>query len=177
MGIPQVTLPVRGLFGVFQHEYAFQKIKYAQTIAEENGVQLLIVSDGTARWQKEIVDRTEGKVKLSFNTLDPVVCAAGKAPEMIQELGKEYIRQIRARDLKAGADGFVTRQGGENTTLGAGDADFLQSAEAIKKSGISGWVVSETPYYSGQINKVGGDFCEAASRDVKLMKTVFGGGL
>ena len=96
---------------------------------------------------------------------------------MIQELGKEYIRQIRARDLKAGADGFVTRQGGENTTLGAGDADFLQSAEAIKKSGISGWVVSETPYYSGQINKVGGDFCEAASRDVKLMKTVFGGGL
>ena len=49
MGIPQVTLPVRGLFGVFQHEYAFQKIKYAQTIAEENGVQLLIVSDGAAR--------------------------------------------------------------------------------------------------------------------------------
>ena len=168
MGIPQVTLPVRGLFGVFQHEYAFQKIKYAQTIAEENGVRLLIVSDGAARWQKEIVDRTEGKVKLSFNTLDPVVCAAGKAPEMIQELGKEYIRQIRARDLKAGPDGFVTRLGGENTTLATGDADFLQSAEEIKKSGISGWVVSETPYYSGQINKVGGDFCEAASRDINL---------
>ena len=177
MGIPQVTLPVRGLFGVFQHEYAFQKIKYAQTIAEENGVRLLIVSDGAARWQKEIVDRTEGKAKLSFNTLDPVVCASGAAPEMIQELGKEYIRQIRARDLKAGPDGFVTRLGGENTTLATGDADFLQSAEAIKKSGISGWVVSETPYYSGQINKVGGDFCEAASRDVKLLKTVFGGGL
>ena len=177
MGIPQVTLPVRGLFGVFQHEYAFQKIKYAQTIAEENGVQLLIVSDGAARWQKEIADRTEGKAKLSFNTLDPVVCAAGKAPEMIKELGKEYIRQIRARDLKAGTDGFVTRQGGKNTTLGTGDAGFLQSAEAIKKSGISGWVVSETPYYSGQINKVGGDFCEAASRDVNLLKTVFGGGL
>lgn len=173
MKIPQVTIPINGLFGVFQHEYAFQKAEYAVCEAKDKGVEILIISDGTCAWQKEMVDRSGGKAKLSFRTLDPVVCASGNPGDMIRNLGKDYISQIRVKDLKADQYGFVTAETGSNALLGCGDSGLEKTAEAVLKSGINGWVISETPYYSNDFTQIGEDYMLAAAKDVNTMNLLF----
>ena len=175
MNINQVTIPVNGLFGVFQHEYAFQKVEYAVREAEDRGVDILILSDGSCAWQKEMTDRSGGRAKLSFRTLDPVICASGTPADMIETLGKEYISQIRAKDLKADKYGFVTAQTGQNALLGSGDSGFEEIAASVLKSGIKGWIVSETPYYSSDFTEIGEDYMLAAAKDVNTLNSLFNG--
>lgn len=173
MGIPRITVPASGLFGVFQHEYAFQKIAYAVKEAEEKGVRILVVSDDSVVWQKEIIDRTESKAKLAFRTLDPIVSASGNPADMIKMLGKNYIDQIRVKDMKADSSGFVTKETGKNSLIGMGDGNFKEVAKAIKESGYLGWIISETPYYSSDFTEIGGDYKNAMVKDLETLKSVF----
>lgn len=173
MGIPSVTLAARGLFGTAQYEYAFQKIKFAAEEAEKAGIKLYIISDRPWEDQKSVLDRTEKSAMASFATADPLTACAGDTAEMIKALGKEYIGQIRVRDISADEYGFVTKAG-KPALLGKGDTGFAKSAEAVKEAGYEGWIISETPYYSGLFSRIGQDFTEAAAKDLKTLKNVFG---
>ncbi len=173
MNIPSVTIPLRGMFGVGQHAYALQKLQYAAEVGREYGVQILAAADTGLGYRMEIMDALQGAVKLDFNTIDPLVTASGSAAEMIAALGTDRIGRFRFRDLSADSEGFVTRETGRAALLGQGDGGFLSCAEAVKSSGYSGWVLSETAYYSVDLNVGGEDYVSLARQDVQTLKTVF----
>lgn len=173
MGIPSVTLSARGLFGTAQYEYTFQKIKYAAEEAENAGIKLYVISDRPWQDQKEVLDRTGRKALAAFATQDPAAAVLGDPAAMIHSLGREYIGQIRVKDIKADEHGFVTKAG-QPALLGEGDTGFAVGVQAVKELGYEGWIISETPYYSGLFSRIGQDFTEAAEKDLKTLKDVFG---
>ncbi len=172
MGIPMVTIPVKGLFGLFQHAYALDKLKYAAEVGANYGVKIAVSSDGGIERLTEIVEALDHNTGLAFHTLDPVTSAAGDAAGMIRSLGKERIYQLRVKDMAADDEGFVTREGSRNTLLGDGGGQFAETMEAVRNIGYEGWVLSETAYYSADLNPAGGDYIAMAAKDVETLRSI-----
>ena len=86
MGLPQVTIPVFGMFGIAQQTYAFQKLQYATELGKEYGIRILAsMDDAPAERQMEILDRLEGSLQLSLNTVAPSLNAVGDAVDKLKE--------------------------------------------------------------------------------------------
>lgn len=175
MKIPQVTVPMNGMFGVAQHTYAFEKLQYAAKVGTDCGVQVLTSMDVPVERQQEVIDRLDGRVKISFCTIDPLFYAVGAAPQLIRQLGVERIAQFRMKDVAADAEGFVTKETGHPTLLGEGNGSIGACAEAIRESGYSGWILSETPYYSGDLQLSGQDYIALARKDQQTLEHLFNG--
>ena len=101
--------------------------------------------------------------------------AAGTGPQLIHQLGAERIAQFRMKDLSADAEGFVTRETGRPALLGAGSGDIPACVDAICKSEYSGWILSETPYYRGELQLPGQDYVAVAKNDLETLKHLFNG--
>lgn len=175
MHIPQVIVPANGMFGIAQHTYAFEKLQYAAQVGAEYGVRVLTTMDVPAQRQQEVIDQLQGAVKISLGTVDPILYALGSAPEMIAHLGLERIAEFRMRDLTPDAEGFVTRETSRPAMLGQGGGDAAGCAEAIRKSGYSGWILSETPYYSQELQISGQDYIAVARKDLETLEHLFNG--
>lgn len=175
MNIPLVSIPVKGMFGVGQHAYALEKLQFAVQVAEEYGVQIAMCADTAPERQLEVLNALGGKVKLDFCTIDPVLYATGDAPHVIGALGGEWAAQFRMRDQLADEEGFLTTENARMSLLGHGDAGFRECAQAIKTAGFSGWVLSETAYYSADLNRGGADYISLASKDVETLQQAFCG--
>lgn len=174
MHIPLVTIPANGMFGVGQHSYAFDKLRYAVEVGEEFGVQVAASMDTPLSRQLEILEKLDGKLNLNFNTIDPTFYATGDAPAMIRSLKPEQAACFRVRDMAKTSEGYVVKEESRNTLLGQGDADFVACAAAIQDTGYSGWIVSETPYYSQDLAQQG-SFAELAGQDLKTLEKAFNG--
>ena len=174
MGIPLVTIPANGMFGVGQHTYAFEKLRYAVEVGVEFGVQVAASMDTLLSRQLEILEKLDGKLKLNFNTIDPTFYATGDAPALIRSLKPEQAACFRVRDMAKTDEGFVVKEESRNTLLGQGDAGFAACAAAIRENGYTGWIVSETPYYSQDLAELG-SFSQLAKRDLETLEQVFNG--
>ena len=175
MGIPMVTVPMNGMFGIGQHTYAYRKLEYAVKKGEEYGVQIAASTDTGLDRQIEVVDSFEGKLKLDFCTTDPIVNAREDAPDFIRGLGKDRIAHFRVKDLKVDSEGFITAETSKPALLGAGDADFMMAAEAIRETGYEGWIISETSYYAQCVNRtIPADYVGSAAWDMDTLRSVFG---
>lgn len=174
MRIPLVIIPANGMFGVGQHSYAFDKLRYAVEVGEEFGVRVAASMDTPLSRQLEILEKLDGKLKLNFNTIDPTFYATGDAPAMIRGLKPEQAACFRVRDMARTSEGYVVKEESRNTLLGQGDADFAACAAAIQDTGYTGWIVSETPYYSQDLARQG-SFTELAEQDLKTLEKAFNG--
>ena len=96
MHIPVVTLSARGLFGVFQHEYAYEKLLYAAEAGEENGIKIYVTTEIAAEKQIARIDSLGRKVKLDFNTIDPELCDVGNPEEMIRKNRQRSGRSVQS---------------------------------------------------------------------------------
>lgn len=173
MKIPAVIISARGLFGLFQQGYAYEKLLYAAETGAEYGVAIFVALDTPAEKQIGIVDSLDRGIKLDFHTIAPELCAAGNPAEMITRLGKERIGQFRVKDLLADSEGFLTSETAGHALLGQGDSKFGACAQAIKDSGYTGWIVADTAYYSEAVNSVCGDYITAAAKDAATLKRIF----
>lgn len=173
MNIPVVTLSARGLFGVFQHEYAYEKLVYAAEAGVDNGIAVYVATDISADKQIASIDSLGRKLKLDFNTIDPELCNIGNPVEMIRKIGKDRVGQFRVKDLTADREGFLTKETAGNALLGEGDSKFRECAEAIKEIGFEGWVLSDTAYYSSDLNPARGDYEALLAKDVETLKHIF----
>ena len=174
MHIPLVTIPANGMFGVGQHSYAFDKLRYAVEVGEEFGVRVAASTDTPLPRQLEILEKLDGKLKLNFNTIDPTFYATGDAPDMSRSLKPEQVACFRVRDMAKTSEGYVVKEESRNTLLGQGDAGFAACAAAIRETGYTGWIVSETPYYSQDLAQQG-SFAELAEQDLKTLEKAFNG--
>ena len=175
MGIPSVTVPAFGMFGVGQHTYALKKLEFAVEVGEEYGVQIYISTDMSADRQKEVVEHLHGRAKLDFCTIDPIFSNSGAAPKMIQSLGGNYIGRYRLRDALADREGFVTREESGPALLGQGDGCVQACSASILQTGYRGWIFSETPYYSQRLRRNGEDCVCIARQDRTALENMFGG--
>ena len=177
MGIPRVTLPMNGMFGIAQHTYAFEKLEYAAQVGAEYGVEMLFTTDGPAEYQKDLMDRLDGRVKISLNTVSPLLYVTGTGASMIQALGAERLGLLRFQDLMADGEGFVTKETSRQALLGRGAGQTAEAAAAAQAVGYSGWVLSETPYYSLDLFQESGEtYVSLAGRDLETLKRLLGTG-
>lgn len=175
MGIPSVTVPAFGMFGVGQHTYALKKLEFAVEVGEEYGVQIYISTDMSADRQKEVVEHLHGRAKLDFCTIDPMFSNSGAAPEMIQSLGGNYIAGTSLPRALAGPRGVVTREESGPALLGQGDGCVQACSASILQTGYRGWIFSETPYYSQRLRRNGEDCVCLARQDRTALENMFGG--
>ncbi len=170
MKIPCVTVPAKGLFGIAQHTYAFEKLRYAARLGEEYGVKILTAMDMPFAWQQAVLEHLEGRVGVSFSTLDPLLYDLGDGTNMMQTFGKGRLHTLRVKDAAADAEGFLTKETERSALLGEGQGRVAECLDTAQQLGYKGWVVSETPYDSPLIRCDGEDFALAAEKDVVFLK-------
>ena len=68
----------------------------------------------------------------------------------------------------------MVKEESRNTLLGQGDAGFAACAAAIRENGYTGWIVSETPYYSQDLAELG-SFSQLAKWDLETLEQAFNG--
>ncbi len=173
MGIPAVTIPTKGMFGVAKNAYALQKLEYAVEVAEEYGIQIANSFDTGLERECEVLEKLQGKLKADFNTIDPLLYDKEDAETMIKTLGKDKIYQFKIKDLKADREGFVTKETSGDALLGQGNGNWQEAVKAIKEIDFEGWVLSDTPFNSLTLNVDGETYESLAKKDLETLKKVF----
>lgn len=173
MGIPLVTIPTKGMFGVAKNLYAFQKLEYAVKVAEEYGIKIANSFDTSIKRELEIMELLSGKLLADFNTADPLVFARENPVDMINELGGKRIAQIKIKDLKKDREGFITQETSEAVSIGSGDTEWKECLEAAEKLGFRGYIISDTPFNSSSLNVLGENYISLAEKDLDTLKKAF----
>ncbi|MBQ8563409.1 MAG: sugar phosphate isomerase/epimerase [Firmicutes bacterium] len=173
MGIPMVSVPTRGMFGVAKNLYALQKLEYAVQAADEYGIRISNSFDTTLARELEVIDKLDGKLKADFHTMDPAFNAKEPAPEMIRSLGKDRIEQFKMKDVIADKEGFLVKEAVGDALFGQGHSDWKECVAAIKEIGYEGWIISDTPYNSLQLNVNGEDYVSLGMKDLATLKNAF----
>ena len=166
---------IRSSLNTAQHHHVYEMYKYAVQVAEEFGVEIAMETDITLEKHFEFLDKFDGKLKLCFDTHNPVMYGTGYPPDMIRALGKERINHFHMKESRADAEGFITKETAPIVLLGEGTTYFEESVQAIKDIGYEGWIISETFYERPDFNKDGEDYVSSARKDVEKLKTAFAG--
>lgn len=174
MRIPTVMIEGMRMYGAAQHQHVLDMYKYAVKVADDYGVQIAMETDMTMEKHFEFLDQFDGKLKLCFDTHNPVMYGTGYPPDMIRELGKERIDHFHMKESQPDAEGFVTKETAPIVLLGQGRTFFRESVRAIKDIGYEGWIISETFYTRPNLNVNGEDYISLARKDVETLKAAFG---
>ncbi len=173
MKIPTVMIEGMRMYGAAQHRHVYEMYKYAVEVAEEYGVQIAMETDITMEEHFKFLDEFDGKLKLCFDTHNPVMYGTGYPPDMIRALGKDRIDHFHMKESRPDAEGFITKETAPIVLLGQGGTYFKESVQAIKDIGYEGWIISETFYTRPNLNVNGDDYISAARKDVETLKAAF----
>lgn len=174
MGIPTVMVEGMRMYGAAQHHHVFEMYRYAVELAQDYGVQIAMETDIRLEDHFRFLDRFDGKLKLCFDTHNPVMYGTGHPPDMIRELGRERIDHFHIKESQPDAEGFVTKETAPIVLLGEGGTFFRESVQTIKDIGYSGWIISETFYTRPNLNVNGEDYVSLAKKDVETLRAAFG---
>ena len=166
MHIPTVMIEGMRMYGAAQHQHVLDMYKYAVKVAGDYGVQIAMETDVTLENHFKFLDQFDGKLKLCFDTHNPVMYGTGYPPDMIRALGKDRIDHFHMKESQPDAEGFVTKETAPIVLLGQGGTFFKESVQAIKDIGYEGWIISETFYNRRNMNENGMDYVSSAKRDV-----------
>lgn len=175
MGIPTVMIEGMRMYGAAQHHHVYEMYKYAVEVADAYGVDIAMETDITLEKHFEFLDKFDGKLKLCFDTHNPVMYGTGYPPDMIRALGKERINHFHMKESRADAEGFITKETAPIVLLGEGTTYFNEAVQAIKDIGYEGWIISETFYERPSFNMNGEDYVSSARKDVEKLKAAFAG--
>lgn len=173
MQIPTVMIEGMRMYGAAQHQHVFDMYKYAVEVADAYGVQIAMETDITMEEHFKFLDAFDGKLKLCFDTHNPVMYGTGYPPDMIRTLGKERIDHFHMKESMPDKEGFVTKETAPIVLLGEGGTYFNESVQAIKDIGYEGWIISETFYTRPNLNVNGEDYISLAAKDVQTLKKAF----
>lgn len=173
MGIPTVMIEGMRMYGAAQHHHVFEMYKYAVEVAEAYGVEIAMETDITLQQHFSFLDRFDGKLKLCFDTHNPVMYGTGYPPDMIRALKKERINHFHMKESLADEEGFITKETAPIVLLGQGSTYFEESVQAIKDIGYGGWIISETFYERPSFNVNGEDYVSSARKDLEKLRKAF----
>ena len=173
LGIPTVMIEGMRMYGAAQKHHVYEMYKHAVKVADDYGVNIAMETDITLPEHFEFLDKFDGKLKLCFDTHNPVMYGTGYPPDMIRALGKERINHFHMKESRADSEGFITKETAPIVLLGEGTTYFNESVQAIKDIGYEGWVISETFYERPSFNENGMDYVSSAAKDVEKLKEAF----
>ena len=171
MGIPSITIAVKGTFGTAQNQYALENLRYAVEQGECHGVRIAVSTDLAPDAVRLLLDAFDGKVKLAMDTYTPLICTSDIPVDLIRSFGAEPVDHFRVRDFPPDKEGFPATE--EASLLGQGIARFAEAAQAVQDTGYTGWIFSDTPYYHPKLQAPGEDYVSLARRDVHALQTAF----
>jgi sugar phosphate isomerase/epimerase len=173
LGIPTVMIEGMRMYGAAQHQHVLEMYKYAVEVADAYGVNIAMETDISLEDHFKFLDQFDGKLKLCFDTHNPVMYGTGYPPDMIRALGKDRINHFHMKESLADAEGFITKETAPIVLLGEGSTYFDESVQAIKDIGYEGWIISETFYERPSFNTDGEDYVSSARKDVEKLKAAF----
>ena len=173
MGIPQVSVPTKGMFGTAKLRNAYEKLKYAVEVGEEYGVKIINSFDTSLERELEVLDMLDGKLKVDLNTLDPEIYNREPVTEIIKAVGAQRIGQVKIKDLVPDREGFLTKATGGDCLIGQGGSAWKDAVGALKEVGYEGWVFTDSPFNSYYLNVNGETYDSLAKRDLETLKEAF----
>ena len=176
MGIPQVSVPTKGMFGTAKLKNAYEKLKYAVQLGDEYGIRIINSFDTSLERELEVLDLLGGKLKVDMNTLDPEIYNRGTAADMIRAFGADRIGQVKIRAMVPDREGFLTRATGGDCLIGQGGSGWRDAVKALKETGYEGWVLTDSPFNSYYLNVDGQTYDSLAKKDLETLKNAFMGG-
>lgn len=168
MNIPVVQLPSFHS-GDIRTEKDFyntcEKIRLACELSE--GTNLIIAMENvlSAEQTKKMLKEVGcSRVKVFFDTqnyyLDRGFCEA----ELLGEIADD-VEQIHIKD---GFNGAIS-----SALLGHGDVSFKETAEVIKRTKCTEWLLLENFYYQQPLSLMHEDFFELVKEDIKIVREIF----
>ena len=170
MGIPQISVPTKGMFGTAKLKNAYEKLKYAVEVGEEYGIRVINSFDTTLERELEIIEMLNGKLKVDFNTIDPTLYRRGSSAYFVEKLGVDKVGQVKIKDMMPDREGFITQLTGRDCLIGQGGSDWKEAVDALKEAGYKGWVLSDTPFNSYYLNVDGETYDSLAKKDLATLK-------
>ena len=134
-------------------------------MAEDAGVRLAYEGVTTLDRIETILERTKGRVKLCYDTFNPIRFGHGQPLEELKRLRADLIDHVH---LKDGPEDMVGC-----ACLGTGCGRFAEVAAALDAMGVRGWFFVENYYYQAPLNAQGAG-TELALRDLASMKKALG---
>ncbi len=132
--------------------------------AEDKGVIISYETPFSLKKIQEIIDLTNGKLKICYDVMNPTIFSSGVPTDDIPVLGLHRISHFHFKDMVPGTENWCP--------MGEGSAGAAAAAETIKNLGYKGWIVCEND--CGYLAKCAdGDFLEYTRDDLRRLKKMF----
>ncbi|MGI6007276.1 MAG: sugar phosphate isomerase/epimerase family protein [Ruminococcus sp.] len=168
MSIPVVQLPSFDN-GYIHDEKDFynvcEKLKFACELSE--GTDLVIAFENVLDGEKtlEMIQEVNSpRIKVFYDTQNYYLFSGLNPAKVLEDISGE-VAQIHIKD------GYNSRI--SSALLGQGDTSFMETAEVIKKTQCTRWLLLENYYAIMPTRSIHKDYFEIMKKDIEIAKTVF----
>lgn len=168
MGIPVVQLPSFDN-GDIRTEADFyntcEKIRYACQLAEGTDIILAVENVLSAEYTMALLQEVgSSRVKVFYDTQNYCLDRGYSQPEILDALA-EHVVQIHVKD---GYNRTIS-----SALLGQGDVSFCKTAEVIRRTGCTEWLLLENYYDRRPLSLLAEDPFALIRRDVETLRQLF----
>jgi len=168
MNIPVVQLPSFDS-GDIRTEKDFyntcEKVRLACELAEGSDIILAVENVLDAEHTKKMLKEVGcDKLKVMFDTQNYYLDRGYSEPELLSEIADDVV-QIHIKD---GFNGAIS-----SALLGHGDVSFMETAEVIKRTRCTKWLLLENYYHQQPLSLTNEDCFELISEDIKTVQKIF----
>ncbi|MBQ9329816.1 MAG: sugar phosphate isomerase/epimerase [Oscillibacter sp.] len=140
-----------------------QQLRFACHYGADHGVRVVCESVLSPARILRLIEAVGEELAICYDTLNPIRWGTGDPAQEIPELiGR--IDHFHVKDAPFDLKGYAP--------LGEGRGQFLQTANVIRSTGYSGWIISEN-YYTTLAAVSGRDFLSLARQDVAAIQDAF----
>lgn len=166
LSIPSLIIPGLDASRV-QNDYQYQNTcrmlrQFAQEACEA-GITLTYESFLSTDRLLSLLDFTDGRLKITFDTLNPIRYGTAEPSQELRRLDVEIIDHIHVKDAYEDLIGTCP--------LGAGAGRFDETVQTLKDCGYTGWYVAENFYYQPPMSDLGTGW-DLAAADLNYMHRI-----
>lgn len=110
-----------------------------------------------------MLDFLKGKLKITYDTLNPIRYGFGRPSLEIKMLGADIIDHVHVKDAYENMEGTCP--------LGTGAGNLEETVSTLRSSGYSGWYIAENFYYLPPMSDMGYGW-DLAKADLEYMRSI-----
>lgn len=128
--------------------------------ASEKGITVTYESFLTTDRLIDLIERTGGRIRLTFDTLNPIRYGTADPSEELRRIGADIIDHVHIKDAYENLVGTCP--------LGKGEGRLSETLTTLQNIGYSGWYAAESFYYMPPMTELGSGW-DLAAADLKYM--------
>lgn len=168
MGIPVVQLPSFDNGDIRTEEDFYntcEKVRYACDLAEGSDIVIAVENVLNAEHTKQMLREVgSSRLKVFYDTQNYYLDRGYSQPELLDAIAEDVV-QVHVKD---GYNHTIS-----STLLGKGDVSFLKTAEVIRRTGCTEWLLLENYYNRRPLSLLHEDSFELIRQDVKTLRALF----